>query len=229
MIVAIVINVSCFCYSYFSGITTSTAVNIRVATAQELSTIAGKFKQSWASAKGACPPVSFVYIISNSQLTQRWTTYRNGLQKKDVEEYYHGTKLTCNITATSTLCNDQHCGACGISNTGLDRRCIQKNIKFQRFGHGFYLAPNSSKCHDYTQGCSSYRAMLLFDVCPGNKSNLKKDDAKLKAPPQGFDSVYGRKGVRLNYEEIVVYNADAALPKCIIVYQKDGVGKIATG
>ncbi len=71
--------------------------------------------------------------------------------------------------------------------------------------------------------------MLLFDVCPGNKYNLKKDDANLKAPPQGFDSVYGQPGVRLNYEELVVYNPDAALPKCIIVYQKDGIGKIATG
>ena len=222
----IVIIVLCLFVFIPPGITT--AVNIRVATAQELSTIAGKFKQSWASAKGACPAVSFVYIISNSQLTQRWTTYRSGLQKKDVEEYYHGTKLTCNITATSTLCNDQNCGACGISNTGLDRRYIRKNINYQRFGHGFYLAPNSSKCHDYTQGCSSYRAMLLFDVCPGNKYNLKKNNEKLTGPPQGFDSVYGQTGGgNLNYEELVVYNADAALPKCIIVYQKDGEGKIA--
>ncbi len=70
--------------------------------------------------------------------------------------------------------------------------------------------------------------MLLFDVCPGNKYNLKKNNEKLTGPPQGFDSVYGQTGGgNLNYEELVVYNADAALPKCIIVYQKDGEGKIA--
>ena len=70
--------------------------------------------------------------------------------------------------------------------------------------------------------------MLLVDVCPGNKYNLKKGDQTLKGPPQGFDSVYGQTGVHLNYEELVVYNPDAALPKCIIVYQRDGERKIAT-
>ena len=50
----------------------------------------------------------------------------------------------------------------------LDTKMIQTNITFQRFGHGFYLAPNSSKCHDYTQGACGYRAMLVCDVCPGN-------------------------------------------------------------
>lgn len=201
------------------------AVNIRVASKQEFSAISGKFQQTWA--KGSHPRVSFIFIISNQQLSQKWTSYRNSLQTKHTEKYYHGTKLTCNITVSNALCTDQECGICGISNTGLDRRYIHKNINFQRFGHGFYLAPNSSKCHDYTQGAHNYRAMLQFDVCAGNKYNLKKGNEKLKGPPQGFDSVYGQTGGDLNYEELVLYNPDAALPKCIIVYQKDGVGKIA--
>lgn len=210
------------------GITSgSAAVNIRVATRQEFSVIVGKFQQTWATAKGPCPPVSFVYIITNTQLTQRWQTYQNGLQKKDVEHFYHGTKLTCNITVTSAPCNDQACGVCGITNTGLDRRCIRKNIQFQRFGHGFYLAPNSSKCHDYTQGSHSFRAMVAFDVCPGKRYPLTSDNVGLKGPPPGYDSVYGQAGGSLNYEELVVYNPDAALPKHIIVYKKSGEHKIA--
>ena len=202
-------------------------MNIRRASQQELTIIKGKFQQKWASGKGACPAISFVFTVTNQKLTQRWQAYRSKLQKNGVEEYYHGTKITCNITAVNTLCNDEHCGVCGISRIGLDRRCIQKNISFQRFGHGFYLAPNSSKCHDYTQGRHGYRAMILFEVCPGNKYCVKKTDTSFKSPPQGFDSVYGQAGVSLNYEELVVYNPDAALPKYIIVYQRDGEAKIA--
>ncbi len=223
-------STTCTCmlilYTCSPGITAN-AVNIRVATRQEQSGITATFQQKWAKDKGSCPPVSSVYIITNTQLTQRWQTYKSGLQNKVVEQYYHGTKLTCNITVNSALCNDQACGVCGISNTGLDRRCIQQNIQFQRFGHGFYLAPNSSKCHDYTQGSHSFRAMLVFDVCPGNKYALKSNNEKLKGPPQGFDSVHGQTGVHLNYEELVVYNPDAALPRYIIVYQLDGEKKIA--
>ena len=53
-------------------------------------------------------------------------------------------------------CHDQDCGICGISAIGFDRRCVRKNINFQQFGYGFYLAPNSLKCHDYTQGYGKY-------------------------------------------------------------------------
>ena len=152
------------------------------------------------------------------------------LQDQTVEEHYHGTKLTCDLTQSSSSapCNDEECGICGISTSGLDRRCIRKNINFQRFGHGFYLAPNSSKCHDYTQGANGYRAMLLCNVCPGKKYPLKTNNVDLKGPPPGYDCVYGQVGGRLNYPEIVVYNPDAVVARYIIVYQKDGVAKRAT-
>ena len=182
-----------------------------------------KFRASWI--KGTCPNVDYAFVITSTTLESRWTAYRQRLPDQTVEEHYHGTKLTCNLS--SAPCNDQQCGICGISNTGLDRRCIRKNINFQRFGHGFYLAPNSSKCHDYTQGANGYRAMLLCDVCPGRKYFLQTDNVQLQGPPQGYDSVYGQVGGSLNYPEIVVYNPDAIVPRYIIMYQKDGVGKIA--
>ena len=60
--------------------------------------------------------------------------------------------------------------------------------RFQRFGHaGFYLAPHSSKCHDYTQGSHTHRAMLLCDVLPGKKHVVTTDQTHLNAPPQGYD------------------------------------------
>ena len=198
-----------------------------MATTQETATVTGKFQSAWASRKGPCPTIDFVYIITNTKLKQRWTTYQQSLTTKTVEEHYHGTKLTCNITAVQDLCNDQDCGICGIARMGLDRRCVQKNINFQRFGHGFYLAPNSSKCHDYTEGYLGYRAMLLCDVCPGNKYPLTRNNETLKGPPQGYGCVYGNTGVNLNYEEIVLYNPDAILPRYVIIYQKDGIDQVA--
>ena len=155
--------------------------------------------------------------------------YKASLQwpYQQTEEHYHGTNLICDITRNKDLCCSSGCGICRISDSGFDRRMINSNIRFQRFGPGFYLAPKSSKCHDYTQGAYTYRALLLCDVCPGRKYTLKKNDTSLSGPPCGYDSIYGEVGRDLNYEEIVLYNANAILPKYIIVYRKDGVDKIA--
>jgi len=117
---------------------------------------------------------------------------------------------------------------CRISEDGFSAAKIRQNIPhFQRFGRGFYLAPKTSKCHDYTQGAHSYRAMLLCKVLPGNKYKLKKDGTSLNGPPSGYHSIYGETGASLNYEEIVLPSADAILPKYVIVYRKDGEAKIA--
>ena len=198
-----------------------------MANARELQVVSAKFQKDWV--KGTCLGVTIVFIITNTPLEKRYDAYRQKLSNQTREEHYHGTKLKCNITRDKRACSDSDCGVCGISSMGLDRRCIQKNINFQRFGHGFYLAPNSSKCHDYTQGAHNFRAMLLCEVAPGNKYSLKQNDPKLKGPPKGYDSVYGTAGSAsvLNYDEIVVYNPDCILPRYIIVYQKDGIQKIA--
>ena len=119
---------------------------------------------------------------------------------------------------------------CGISKNGFDASLIGKNIpRFQRFGKGIYLAPNSSKCHDYTQGNPDYgyRAQLLCLVACGAKYELLHDSTTLVAPPDNFHSVHGKAGGSLNYDEIVVYQADAVLPQYIVVYKLNGVEKIA--
>ena len=204
-------------------------VTIRVTASgsEEFTVVSGKFQRAWV--KGSCPPVSFIFVINNRQLQQRWSAHQQKLSVQTVEEHYHGTVLLCDITTSNTMCNDKDCGICGISRTGFDQRYISKNIDFQRFGHGFYVAPNSSKCHDYTQGAHGYRAMLLCDVCPGRKYVKKRNDEKLQGPPPGYDSVHGQGGSDsvLNYDEVVVYNPDSVLPRYVIVYQLNGTKKIA--
>lgn len=200
-------------------------MNIKLAPDSVFADVSRRFKEKWDPRKGNCPEVDYVFSITNSTLRERWQVYRNSLQNKQVEKHFHGTVLTCNIIRNKYLCTDSKCGICGISRTGFDPSRIS-TVTFQRFGHGFYLAPNSSKCHDYTEGVSVYRAMLLFEVCTGNKFKRTRQDTKLRAPPQGYDSVYGMTGGELNYEEIILFNPDATLPKFIILYQKDGIQKL---
>ena len=171
--------------------------------------------------KGQCPGVDFVYRVTNSTLKQEWDAYGRRVQVQQVEQYFHGTTLACDITRFDQLCSKGECGVCGISSAGLDKRCISEG-SFQRFGSGFYLAPNSSKCHDYTRTCNGYvyRAMLLCDVYPGEKYHFQRNKRHLTGPPQGYDSVYGQVGEDLNYPELVVYDKAAVLPRYIIVYRK---------
>ena len=179
--------------------------------------------------KGTCGKLINVFKIDNPKLKQRFQACLSNMSKPTTYRYYHGTKLECNIHRTVSFCDNDDCGICGISQHGFLEERKSTNIPhFQRFGDGFYLAPNSSKCHDYTQGYSYYRAMLLFEVAQGKRFILKRNSTKLTAPPLGYDSVYGRRGQSLNYDEIIVYNPDAALPTHVLIYELDGIHKIAT-
>ena len=169
--------------------------------------------------------------MKNTKLEMRWKQYQQKLTSSgspsSTEEHYHGTSIACDLANTKAMCSDGQCGVCGVSKLGFEKKFIQHNIQFVRFGKGFYVAPNSSKCHDYTQGHHMHRAMLLCDVVPGNKYVLTKTNENLPGPPQGYDSVHGQAGHSLNYDELVLHHEESILPKYVIMYQKDGVRKIA--
>ena len=199
------------------------------AASQSYRNVLLKFQNDWV--KGSCPRADCIFEISSKGLEKRWKDYRSTLAQSGsstaVEEHYHGTIIMCDLAGSKVVCSHVNCGICGISQRGFITKYIGKNISFKRFGHGFYLAPNSSKCHDYTQGIQIHRAMLLCDVLPGNKHVVTTDQTHLTAPPQGYDSVYGQPGSSLNYPEIVLYDEEAILPRYVIMYQKDGICKIA--
>lgn len=185
-----------------------------------------KFRQKWK--KGNCPSITSVFAVTNKYLQQRWDGYRHTLELQNKsstsEEHFHGTRLDCDITTSQKLCCKGSCGICGISCAGMKTECIRKDTHhFQRFGSGFYLAPDSSKCHHYTDSNSQgYHAMLLCDVLPGKKYCLTTNRRELTGPPPGYDSVYGQAGSAssLNYPEIVLYTSRAVMPRYIIVYKQ---------
>jgi Poly(ADP-ribose) polymerase catalytic domain len=93
--------------------------------------------------------------------------------------------------------------------------CHSKN----RFGRGFYFAPESSKANSYAygvnKGCPAHndvactrctRQMLICKLAMGNTFNAKK----IGAPPPGYNSIeaYPENVRRLHYPEIAVYHPD---------------------
>jgi len=71
--------------------------------------------------------------------------------------------------------------------------------------------------------------MLVCKVALGRSYTLTHNQSNLTGPPNGFDSVYGQNSPNgvLNYDEVVVYCSEAVLPTHVIVYKRDGIGKIA--
>lgn len=181
------------------------------------------------------PQPKAIYAIQNPSLVEAFHKYGDKLRNEsstsvNSDLFFHGTSLKCDLQNTNEYCPDTDCGICGIAQNGFDDSRIGANIpRFKRFGHGIYLAPNSSKCHDYTQGVEEHglRAQLLCLVACGAKYELLHDDTKLQQPPSQYHSVYGKSGGSLNYDEIVVYDVGAVLPQYIVLYVHDGVHKIA--
>ena len=180
------------------------------------------------------PKPEAIYAITNKNLSDSFHKYVQELRGKDANSttayHFHGTKLQCNLLQTNAVCSNIACGICGISQKGFDPSLRGTNIpRFKRYGNGFYFAPNSSKCHDYTQGVEAIglRAQLLCLVASGTRFETTKNHTDLSKPPQSCHSVFGVKGGVLNYEEVVVYESHAILPEFVIVYKKNGVHKIA--
>lgn len=185
------------------------------------------FRKDWAEAKGPCPDVNkgTILRIVNPAVSERFEKYRKGLPlfRRGLEHYYHGTKLKCRVDETLMFCKTTDCGVCGIAKRGFDPQKMGKSdVKFQRFGEGFYLAPNSSKSHDYTREYTSdtIHGILQCDVAPGKKHNLEQNARDLQGPPEGYHSVVGKHSRHgpLNYDEIVLHNPAAIRPCYILLY-----------
>ncbi len=197
------------------------------------------FREQWTKITDnyPVPPIPVViYAIQNDDLTNRYDQYKEKTfgdsSESNKEWYFHGTSLKCDIIDSNECCDDNACGVCGISRNGFDLSFIGK--KYQRFGRGIYLAPNSSKSNDYATSKRyyvNYKAQLLCLVACGNKHILFNDDRSLHAPPANYHSVYGKasNNGKLNYDELVVYDEAAINPQFIVVYgNRSAVSKVQT-
>ena len=182
-------------------------------------TIWTQFSRTWKN-KERCPQVFSLFRIVNTKLEKRWNEYKKSLRNKQpIKEYFHGTALHCDITATGKVCDRVDCAICGISSYGPDSKCIGSNSGL-RFGEGFYLAPNSSKSDDYAkENQNGYRALLLCKIIPGKSCTFNSDTTR-RLPD--CDTLYVEGGTKFNKDpEIVVKKTEAVLPCYIIVYKKN--------
>jgi len=202
---------------------------------QEYTTLCEKFRRDWARRKGPCPSIVSIAKIINPVVSQRFESYHNTLRIQGIEQHYHGTRLCCDLANSAELCDGPNCGICGIARKGFDPQKISRS-SFQRFGEGFYFAPNSSKAYDYATGNrfgaavgilrnTCYSSVLLCDIAPGRKYTLQFRDPLLSKPPPGYDSFYGENRAvtgrgELNYDELVVFDHQAIHPRYIIFCQK---------
>ena len=189
-----------------------------------------QFSKKWS--KSPSPPIQSILKIINPAVENRFNHYVQELPRKHrkIEQYYHGTTLACDIMKYLLVCSGstqthgmQGCGLCSIVVNGFEQRRIGNG--WQRFGPGFYLASNSSKAAEYSQGNHGTQAMLLCDVAPGKKYELRQNNTGLTAPPDGYHSVHGRSKFLgqfgdLNYEEIILHTEVAIHPRYVILFRR---------
>ena len=106
-------------------------MNIKSASEDDYAAVSELFQRKWAREKGECPKLEYIFVIANTQILEKWHSYRRILETDTVENHFHGTKLTCNLSSTRTLCTDSNCGVCGLSRSGFDPLRIRTNIEFQ--------------------------------------------------------------------------------------------------
>ena len=193
------------------------------------------FLRTWCKDKGRHPRMHSIFKIVNPSMEQRLHRYLSKMPQsyRKTEQYYHGTRLHCDLLKYLQPCSNAWCGICGITKKGFDPDQISSS-SWQRFGKGFYLAPNSSKSYDYPVAGRTgntplaatlpYRALLVCDVVPGRKYTVRKNAPSLQGPPSRYDSVYGKAKLLgfkvsrdLNYDELVVFNAAAIKPSFILL------------
>ena len=197
-------------------------------TSREFGEQCKRFHRDWDKRKGSCPAVELGLLlrIVHPSVSKRLERYVRKLPSghRKIEQYYHGTRLNCSIEKYLETCQNSDCRTCGITRNSFDASKIDR-LAFQRLGPGFYLAPNSSKAHDYTvHSATGFCGMILCDVAPGKKHVTRYGDQTLCRPPDGYHSVYGKHKLMgkfgvLNYDEIVIFTADAICPRYVFVYK----------
>ena len=216
---------------YVSGICGFVKVD---STSYKYAKLERKFSSSWSLEKGRVPEIYCILQIINPSAKKRFDKYKASLPWVDryVEPHYHGTQLKCDVLQHYEPCTVSMCGVCGIAKMGFDPQKINTKV-WQRFGKGFYFARNSSKAYEYPLACRQndsvnescrYRCVLVCDVAVGCKKSVYYDDPTRTGPPSGYHSIHGKsrwlwfwKSPDLNYDELVVYDADAIKP-CYILF-----------
>ncbi|KAF9790465.1 ADP-ribosylation [Thelephora terrestris] len=197
--------------------------------------VADQFTAAWAHPiEDKRPEVRMVYrIIPASSVWDKYWAHRDMLEEKGkfhVQGKYpgnerllwHGTVRACSLgePGQNVFCTSLDCSICSIARGSFDITSARTS-RFQRFGPGIYTSSKSSKSDHYAKNriASPWKAMLLNNVLAGSEYTTMFDATHLKGPPLGYDSVHGKPGGKLNYDELVVYTDHAIRPAYLVMYE----------
>ncbi|CAM9387144.1 unnamed protein product [Ectocarpus sp. 8 AP-2014] len=183
--------------------------------------------------------VSIVRIFSIQvplEVHDKHETYKR-MVMVNLRQRFHGTSCNegCNFMVdpqgATAPCGLSSCSVCNICMLGFK---LGKNVARTarasgiplRYGTGIYFSSVSGKANDYARlsaktgsDGAEWRCMFVANVASGKAFNTKKSHLpQSECPPLGCQSVVGEVGQALNYDEVVVYKEEAALPTHLIVY-----------
>jgi len=204
--------------------------------------IVNQFEDTWLHDDRDMPSVVHVYrVVLSKALMDSYNRYRDNVEREGHFEgsrmtagnecrRWHGTKRACTLgddPDNLSFCKNSACSLCRILETSFRLDLFGKNTKWGRFGKGIYLSATSSKacdpkyCRNLNQQ-SPYKVVMLTRVAVGRGWKLTRNDDTRTAPPKGYHSVLGEPapGGNLNYDEVVVYDNDAARPAYLVVYDE---------
>ncbi|CAM9153406.1 unnamed protein product [Ectocarpus sp. 12 AP-2014] len=155
----------------------------------------------------------------------------------NLSQRFHGTSCNegCNFMVdpqgATSPCGLSSCSVCSICMLGFKlgrnvaRTALATCIPL-RYGTGIYFSSVSGKANDYAdlsaktdKDGTELRCMFVANVAGGKAFNTKNPYLpQSECPPPGYQSVVGEVGEGLNFDEVVVYKEEAALPTHLIVY-----------
>ncbi|CAM9090420.1 unnamed protein product, partial [Ectocarpus sp. 4 AP-2014] len=143
----------------------------------------------------------------------------------NVVQRFHGTSCR---SACNFILDSKKAAPCGLQDCNICNICLQGfkiGKSSTRYGRGVYFSKEATKASSYAGGSEKkengkkLRCIFVADVATGRDFVTKKtgfDGARY--PPVGHDSVQGKVGNGLDFEELVVYHEEAAIPTHLIVY-----------
>ncbi|CAM9094522.1 unnamed protein product [Ectocarpus sp. 6 AP-2014] len=143
----------------------------------------------------------------------------------NVVQCFHGTSCR---SACNFILDPKKAAPCGLQDCNVCNICLQGfkiGKSSTRYGRGVYFSKQATKANSYAGGSEKkengkkLRCIFVADVAKGRDFVTKKtgfDGARY--PPVGHDSVKGEVGNGLDFEELVVYHEEAAIPTYLIVY-----------
>jgi hypothetical protein len=227
----------------FTGIVEGAADEFRLMVLKKVhpdfSSIKEQFLQKWQKdGELGAPRVEKLFKIMVPNSTYRaYEEYKNHALRSygpgyNLKRRFHGTSCTdaCDffVNLGGGPCSRPECAVCSICQHGflVDKsgQTARATSFGLRYGEGLYFSSVSGKSHDYAGGSEKkergrkYRAILLCNVVVGRAFLTTEGSLVGPFPRPGYDSTVGEVGPNLNYDEVVVYQNEAAIPAYLITY-----------